>query len=573
MVNTSAIAGLLFFTAALTAGLAVLAFRYRSEPGAEWFTGVAAIGALLIVMDTLQLVGSTWLVLFVVEWAGTVLYITVPVVWFCFILSYVGYGELLTWKRRLLLFSVPAVSTLSLATMQYNDLYWTFEISRQAGRVTFVTEPGPLAFLALLYSYTLFVAGLALVVGMLRRGGTLFSGQAVWILVGTVAPMIGGLLTAFGPDLEQVLPPFPIGLSVFTLAFGYGLLRHRIFDLTPATRTLGTTTAVQSLNEGIIVLNTDGTVVSINDGACQLFDCDRGAILGASIEEVHPELQGIEDRPQPVDIIDDGFSFEVTTSTVDGVRGREIGQAVVVRDVTAQRDRKQRLSVLNRVLRHNLRNDMMVVQAFARAISDDGGPEVAAHAEKILHKTDKLVDQAEKARKIETHFDEVDPPIETMPVEVFVEGVVESVQSETESVPIEVDVPTGALATVDTTTLELVTSTLLENAIKHGTPDANDPHGGEPPVRFSASVVDDTLSVTIADDGPGIPSEEYAVLDQGEETKLDHGSGVGLWLAKWGTDRLNGSLSFHVEGGTAVTMDVPLAENDSSDVTELTEPE
>jgi len=466
---------------------------------------------------------------------------------------------------------VPAVSTVSLATMQYNDLYWAFEISRQAGRVTFVTEPGPLAFLALLYSYTLFMAGLVLVVGMLRRGGSLFSGQAVWILVGTVAPMIGGLLTAFGPDLEQVLPPFPIGLSVFTLAFGYGLFRHRIFDLTPATRNLGTTTAVQSLNEGIVVLNTDGTVVSINDGACQLFGCDRGSALGASIEEVHPELQGIEDRPQPVDVTDDGSSFEVTTSTVEEVRGREIGQAVVVRDVTAQRDRKQRLSVLNRVLRHNLRNDMMVVQAFARAIADDGTPEMADHAEKILHKTDKLVDQAEKARKIEDHFDESDPPMETIPIDVFVEGVVESVQSETESVPIEVDVPTGTVVTVDTTTLELVTSTLLENAIKHGIPDADDPDGGAPPVRFSASVVDDTLSVTIADDGPGIPSEEYAVLDQREETKLDHGSGVGLWLAKWGTDRLNGSLSFDVEDGTVVSLEVPLAESDSSHVAELPE--
>ena len=558
MVNTSAIAGLLFFTAALTAGLALLAFRYRSEPGAEWFTGVAAIGALLIVMDTLHLVGSTWLVLFVVEWAGTVLYITVPVVWFCFILSYVGYGELLTWRRRLLLFSVPAVSTVSLATMQYNDLYWAFEISRQAGRVTFVTEPGPLAFLALLYSYTLFMAGLVLVVGMLRRGGSLFSGQAVWILVGTVAPMIGGLLTAFGPDLEQVLPPFPIGLSVFTLAFGYGLFRHRIFDLTPATRNLGTTTAVQSLNEGIVVLNTDGTVVSINDGACQLFGCDRGSALGASIEEVHPELQGIEDRPQPVDVTDDGSSFEVTTSTVEEVRGREIGQAVVVRDVTAQRDRKQRLSVLNRVLRHDLRNDISVIDGYLRLLREELGDCDSAAVTDALDvlsaRTDGMTEVTEQAALAESLADG-DPDVREFDLAAVVRRRLDQARTEHPEVRLDATVPESAVTIAAVSVLPSAVDNLIENAIEH-----SDRERPRLSVTLDGDAGDGVAELRVADDGPGLPADDRAVLVD-VEPSLDDANGLGLWLINRIVRTSGGSVSVEdATEGTAITVRLPLVD-------------
>lgn len=40
---------------------------------------------------------------------------------------------------------------------------------------------------------------------------------------------------------------------------------------------------------------------------------------------------------------------------------------------------------------------------------------------------------------------------------------------------------------------------------------------------------------------------------------LEHGSGLGLWLVKWGTERLGGQIEFTVEDGTTAILRLPPA--------------
>lgn len=64
----------------------------------------------------------------------------------------------------------------------------------------------------------------------------------------------------------------------------------------------------------------------------------------------------------------------------------------------------------------------------------------------------------------------------------------------------------------------------------------------------------------VADKGPGIGPDERAVILSGEETPLQHGSGVGLWLVKWVVRNVGGTLSFGDGPGTTVEIELPLAE-------------
>jgi signal transduction histidine kinase len=63
---------------------------------------------------------------------------------------------------------------------------------------------------------------------------------------------------------------------------------------------------------------------------------------------------------------------------------------------------------------------------------------------------------------------------------------------------------------------------------------------------------------TVEDEGPGIPDHEREVIESGTETTLEHGSGLGLWVAKWGAMRLGGEVRFRDVGrGTAVEIRLP----------------
>ena len=68
--------------------------------------------------------------------------------------------------------------------------------------------------------------------------------------------------------------------------------------------------------------------------------------------------------------------------------------------------------------------------------------------------------------------------------------------------------------------------------------------------------------MSVADDGPGIPSSERALISEEQEiTQLRHASGLGLWLVNWVVTQSGGWLSFEDNDprGTVVTLHVPLA--------------
>ena len=250
--------------------------------------------------------------------------------------------------------------------------------------------------------------------------------------------------------------------------------------------------------------------------------------------------------------------------TVEAVVAAGVGDGadrllVNVRDVTERQRYEQRLRVLNRVLRHDLRNDANVVLGYADLLlKSDLEPSVRRRAETVRDKANRLVELGEQAREVDRtlHAERG----ESQPIQLH--DTVDSVAWRAREtypaaqVDTEMDGPVVALGN------ELVGSALwhlVSNGIEH-----ND--SAEPWVRITVETGDQWVRLTVTDDGPGIPESERKVLEHGTETALEHGSGLGLWLVKWITDSVGGNVSFaeREPRGSMVTMRFATPVNDTA---------
>ncbi|MDS0298618.1 ATP-binding protein [Halogeometricum sp. S1BR25-6] len=213
---------------------------------------------------------------------------------------------------------------------------------------------------------------------------------------------------------------------------------------------------------------------------------------------------------------------------------------------TAIREREQRLDVLNRVLRHNVRNEMNVVLGYADVVaSRTGDPETARAAETILRRGERLVTVSEKARVFDRRLDATDPV--SLDLVEAVENALADVRADHPEADLTATVP-DSLAVRAVPGIGDAVRNVVENACVH--------HEVVPSVGVTVSADGDTATVAVADDGPGIPEHERSVLVEGEETALDHGSGIGLWVTKWLVGRSGGSVAFAENDprGSVVTL-------------------
>ncbi|WP_144903458.1 sensor histidine kinase [Halobellus captivus] len=228
-------------------------------------------------------------------------------------------------------------------------------------------------------------------------------------------------------------------------------------------------------------------------------------------------------------------------------------------DVTRQKRREEQAEVLNRLMRHNVRNDLNLLRGHAKILSSHDDDEVVDSAAVFDRVADRWLGLAETVRDIERLFDEVST--ETARVEEVVTSARRTVERELTEACIEIECGVAASKRVSER-LHVALVELCENGIKHNDePTSSD----DPTVRITVEQSDapEWITIHVVDNGPGIPSQELTALDVDGETPLQHGSGLGLWLVQFVVRRLGGEIIARERngGGTVVSMHVPLADH------------
>ncbi len=334
-----------------------------------------------------------------------------------------------------------------------------------------------------------------------------------------------------------------------------------------------------SMAEGVLAVDKDQHVISMNAAAGELLGCDPARAIGRSIEQVvrNPGLHAVMLRAQVAEARVEG---DLTVPGTEGDRflqaratllrepeGLVAGTLLVLNDVT----RLRRLEGLRREfvanVSHELRTPITVIKGFAETLLD-GGDEDGEKAKRFLG----II--AGQADRLQALFDDLlvlsrtEQQAERGEIELkeaSVGDVVESaaalcrVRAEERDITIETRCAEGARVRLNASLLEQAVFNLVDNAVRYS------PSGTR--VGVEVARAEGEVSVTVRDQGPGIAPEHQARIferfyrvDRGRDRKTG-GTGLGLAIVKHVVQAHGGRVSVQSAPGkgSAFTLHLPAA--------------
>lgn len=329
-------------------------------------------------------------------------------------------------------------------------------------------------------------------------------------------------------------------------------------------------TIIQALTDAVYVVDEGGRFTYVNDEFVELVGYDKERILGSTPSLIKGE-NAIERAEQQLArlLSSDGpetTTFEITVHTRDGdsvicedhmavlpYDGDKFNGSVgTLRDVTKRKERQQQLELADRVLRHNVRNDMNVIRGRANLIYDNASGNNAKHANHIMETSKKLIDTTETERKMAKLFNDSTDPI-SVDVAPLLRQVTTNIRAEFPKATITISCPDGIKIRAKNQFRQGIKE-LLTNAIIHNPDDS-------PKVKVAVTKAAETIQIRIIDNGPRIPEMEREVLlGNKKRTQLDHGSGLGLWFVQLLVSRSGGSIRFEQNPSTGNTVILELPE-------------
>ncbi|WP_299266071.1 histidine kinase N-terminal 7TM domain-containing protein [Halorientalis sp.] len=551
--------------AVVVAGLSVWVYRNRRRSGTKPLVGLTAATSLWALFAGLQLTQTGLFGRRVFANATYLAIAVVPVLFLYFAESYSGHETPLTGFGPAPLLFLPAITQVVVWTNPFHHLMW--EQSRLFQASTAAVPPvltGSWFLVHTVSSYALLVVGSSLLVRMLLVSDTLYRGQAVAVLVGTFTPWVVNA-SYLGGVVSFPFDPTLAAFSITAAAFVVAIYRHRLLEMVPAAREVARDELMNNLVEAVFILDDDKRIIDYNSRAARLAG-DDDSLRGDPVVEVCPNLHDVLAQAESVGPETEAIGtelalrrdgklrhYDVQVTALRRAGGLLTGHLVSLRDVTDQRQREQRLNVLNRALRHDLRNEANVVLGYAE-LGKQNNPE-AEWVDAIESHVSGLIDLSEKARQLEQALDSEHVASRRLDAVEVIETVVDDFEAERPDVSIETDIPETAHVSAIEFFADAV-GNAVENAIEH-----NDNPEPLIEVAVSAWADDDEFAIEVVDNGPGIHEEERAVLLRGRETQLNHISGLGLWIINWIVTESGGTVQFEENDprGSVVTIRVPIA--------------
>ena len=271
--------------------------------------------------------------------------VSVPVLYFVFIMRFTGHDNAITIRKKLFLYFLPFVTLILALTNEKHHLIWSgfSPISPKTNLMEF--HHGIWFWLGYMaYDYILLIVATIALFKYIFWQKKKFRKQGLVIFVAGMCPWIGGLLyvTNGNPIIGFDISPATTLISGFLLV--YAMLKVNFLDLVPIARE----TLVETLQDGIIALDEKNRVQDVNAAACEYLGSLNKSLLGEPLDETNVTDRSLLNAVISTESYEQfELKSEKDTKTLriskQMIKGEVGSRLVVIRDVTEQISKEMKI--------------------------------------------------------------------------------------------------------------------------------------------------------------------------------------------------------------------------------------
>ncbi len=390
-----------------------------------------------------------------------------------------------------------------------------------------------------------------------NRDKALIRKQALLLFISLTAPVLTGIIAEIIFPVVLNYDDIPLTTSmvtVFSISALIAINKYKMLDYSPKHQW---EQIVTTLNDAILIVNNDDTVMYANDSFCKLLGYKFEEILGKNasdlflfpdqkkemskiIEERKNKKAGTYEVPM-LTKNKETIWVMISGSPYTDHKGKIIGSIGVHTNITQLKSINKELETFIYKASHDLRGPLASIIGLVSVSKLEGNKESSLKyldmIETASRKLDSTLSELVKAMKIKEATKFNDP--------INFEELVNDILNRFTYYPgysnlkVSVDISILIPFVSSKQIIETILQNLIENAIKYQNPEPKDNI-----LKILIRQVDQQVEIQIEDNGIGIEEEAISrVFDMYfRGTKTSKGSGLGLYLVKNAIDKLGGKI-------------------------------
>jgi two-component system phosphate regulon sensor histidine kinase PhoR len=332
---------------------------------------------------------------------------------------------------------------------------------------------------------------------------------------------------------------------------------------------------LSSMTEGVVAVDLQERIISMNEAAGQMFDCDPDSNVGRNLQEVIRNLalqRFVNKALASSSAIEDDFVLyrggelvlNINSSPLYDEEEQQIGTLLVMNDVTQLRHLESVRSDFVANVSHEIKTPLTAIKGFVETLQQGN---VVNEEERerffsiVLRHVNRLNDILEDLLSLSTLEQENGESTISMSegrIEEVIQTAVQVCKAKADAKDIEIDVSgvSSLSAKFDSTLLEQALVNLIDNSLKYSSNRSR--------VTIETGRKASEIFINIKDQGPGISKkhlprlfERFYRVDKARSRKLG-GTGLGLAIVKHIVQAHGGHITVDSTRGKGSTFTVYL---------------